>query len=350
MVLPQRLRPPSYEGMETGMEMRSLINFDDFLRDSLLPLEIMGIKAVILNKGAVERGLFVSTTYKTITVEEKKKIGNTVETICLPDKEYRNNSYNYRNIEKNGLPKKGTLLQCGDVIVGKIVTKTNKDSKITYDNSVTVSSSEEGIVDKIFVTKSTDNYKLIKVRIRSLRIPELGDKFASRSAQKGTVGMILPQEDMPFTKDGIVPDIIMNPHALPSRMTISQLLCCVLNKECTINGEYGDCTPFTENSTNIVHKLCDKLEDSGFERHGYEDMYNGITGEKIKSKIFIGPTYYQKLKHMVKDKVYARSTGNVQLLTQQPQGIKGMVILYKKIKSLKMIILNIYKCFIQQCL
>ena len=104
------------------------------------------------------------------------------------------------------------------------------------------------------------------------------------------------------------------------RMTISQMLCCVLNKECTINGIEGDCTPFTDNSTNIVHKLCDELEKTGFERHGYEDMYNGMTGEKIKSKIFIGPTYYQKLKHMVADKVYARSTGNIQLLTQQPCG------------------------------
>ena len=135
--------------------------------------------SVILNKAAVDKGLFVSTTYKTITVEEKKKIGNTVESICLPDKEYQNNSFNYRNIDKNGLPKKGALLQVGDVIVGKVVTKISKDSKVTYDNSVTVSASEEGIVDKIFITKSADNYKLVKIRIRSLRVPELGDKFAS---------------------------------------------------------------------------------------------------------------------------------------------------------------------------
>jgi hypothetical protein len=105
------------------------------------------------------------------------------------------------------------------------------------------------------------------------------------------------------------------------RMTISQLLCCILNKVCTINGiEEGDCTPFTDNSTNIVHEICDKLEKSGFERHGYEEMYNGMTGRKIKSKIFIGPTYYQKLKHMVADKVYARNNGNIQLLTEQPVG------------------------------
>ena len=108
---------------------------------------------------------------------------------------------------------------------------------------------------------------------------------------------------------------------MPSRMTISQLLCCVLNKECTITGKEGDCTPFTENSKDIVHKLCDRLEETGFERHGYEYMYNGMTGERIQSQIFIGPTYYQKLKHMVVDKVYARSTGNIQLLTRQPAGI-----------------------------
>ena len=203
--------------METGMGLKRLITSKDGLRYSLLPPEMVGIKAVILNKAAVDKGLFVSTTYKTITVEEKKKIGNTVETICLPEKDYRNNSYNYRNIEKSGLPKKGALLQVGDVIVGKVVTKIGKDSKITYDNSVIISNGEEGIVDKIFITKSADNYKLVKIRIRSLRIPELGDKFASRSAQKGTIGMILPPEDMPFTADGIVPDIIINPHCMPSK-------------------------------------------------------------------------------------------------------------------------------------
>ena len=300
--------------------------------------------SLILNRAAVDKGLFVSTTYRTITVEEKKKIGNTVELICLPDKEYRNNSYNYRNLEKNGLPKKGSLMQTGDVIVGKVVAKTSKDNKVTYDNSVIISPSEEGIIDKIFITKSADNYKLVKIRLRSLRIPELGDKFASRSAQKGTVGMILPPEDMPFTKDGIVPDIIMNPHAMPSRMTISQLLCCVLNKQCTIDGVEGDCTPFTDTSTNVVHKLCNELEKTGFEKHGYEDMYNGMTGEKIKSQIFIGPTYYQKLKHMVADKVYARSTGNIQLMTMQP-----VKMLYKNavVISLKTNIYNRMMTFVK---
>ena len=122
------------------------------------------------------------------------------------------------------------------------------------------------------------------------------------------------------------------------RMTISQLLCCILNKQCTIDGIEGDCTPFTTNSTNIVHELCDRLEKTGYERHGYEDMYNGMTGEKIKSKIFIGPTYYQKLKHMVADKVYARSTGNIQLLTQQPvnqmpesDGLKPLLVILKRV-------------------
>ena len=136
--------------------------------------------AIILNKAAIDKGLFVSTTFKTITIEEKKKVGNNVEEICLPPKEFRNNSYNYNKLTKNGLPRKGVLLQAGDVIVGKIITKMNKEEKITYDNSVTISCAEEGVVDKIFITKNSDNYKLIKVRIRSLRIPELGDKFCSR--------------------------------------------------------------------------------------------------------------------------------------------------------------------------
>ena len=128
------------------------------------------------------------------------------------------------------------------------------------------------------------------------------------------------------------------------RMTISQLLCCILNKVCSISGiEEGDCTPFTDNSTNVVHDICDRLEKCGFERHGYEEMYNGMTGRKIQSKIFIGPTYYQKLKHMVADKVYARSTGNIQLLTEQP--VKKKRHMYNIISNICMCLYNNQKSY-----
>jgi DNA-directed RNA polymerase II subunit RPB2 len=152
--------------------------------------------------------------------------------------------------------------------------------------------------------------------MRSERIPTIGDKFSARSAQKGTVGMIYRQEDMPFTKDGIVPDLIMNPHAIPSRMTIGQLLECVMGKACVMDGVYGNSTPFNEVN---VEDIADILEEAGMERYGNEILYNSRTGEQITTQIFIGPTFYQRLKHMTADKMHSRgSSGPIVLLTRQP--------------------------------
>ena len=130
--------------------------------------------------------------------------------------------------------------------------------------------------------------------------------------------MILPTEDMPFTGDGMVPDIIINPHAIPSRMTINQLLECLGAKSAAIKGHFRDCTPFTGNSTDIMDKLCRELGELGFDENGNETMYSGITGEKLKYKIFMGPVYYQRLKHLVAEKIHSRDFGNVQSLTRQP--------------------------------
>jgi DNA-directed RNA polymerase II subunit RPB2 len=177
---------------------------------------------------------------------------------------------------------------------------------------------EEGYIDRIFESITPDGYLMIKVKIRYLRIPEIGDKTASRSAQKGTIGMILRQEDMPFTSEGIVPDIIINPHSQPSRMTINQLLECVAAKGAVINGKYVYSTPFSQYSHDIVETLTNDLFASGYERYGNETMYNGLTGEMFKTKIFIGPTYYQRLKHLVGCKIHARDHGSVQSLVRQP--------------------------------
>jgi DNA-directed RNA polymerase II subunit RPB2 len=160
---------------------------------------------------------------------------------------------------------------------------------------------------------------MIKVKIRSLRIPEVGDKVASRSAQKGTIGICLRQEDMPFTSEGIVPDIIINPHCLPSRMTINQLIECVASKAAVIRGEESVLsTPFSSFSHDIVDELTEKLAGCGYQRHGNETMYNGMTGEMFQTQIFLGPTYYQRLKHLVSSKIHARDHGNVQSLVRQP--------------------------------
>jgi DNA-directed RNA polymerase II subunit RPB2 len=296
--------------------------------------------SVIINHGAVQRGLFWATTYRTYSEEEKKE-GYNAEKIALPPLDKRKHDANYGLLDENGIvrlrhrvwtDKNGknqgggsVYVQKGDVIIGKLTIQTDKDGdEELTDCSVVIKKGEEGYIDRIFVSTTPNGYKLVKVVIRKIKIPEVGDKFASREAQKGTVGMVYPQEDMPWTGEGITPDIIINPHCIPSRMTINQLMESVLGKCCAIEGTYGDATPFTSSSIadektgkTIAEKLCDRLGMKGYQRCGNEMLYNGMTGEKM-GMFFIGPVYYQRLKHLVSDKLHARSTGPVTTLTRQP--------------------------------
>jgi DNA-directed RNA polymerase II subunit RPB2 len=195
----------------------------------------------------------------------------------------------------------------------------NKQGQTIYkDNSTSLRPNENGYIDKILISRNGDGYKFAKVRVRSIRIPTIGDKHASRSAQKGVIGMVYRQEDMPFSKSGVVPDIIMNPHAIPSRMTIGQLIECIMGKTCCLLGRYGDATPFSKFADKNLKNLMDILQSLGFERAGNEVLYNGRTGEQLSTEIFIGPTYYQRLKHMVDDKTHSRPTGPSVTLTRQP--------------------------------
>ena len=290
--------------------------------------------SIILNKGAVDRGLFWATTYRTHSAVEKKRGTYSFEQIGVPPLDKRRGDANYSLLDEHGIVRLrhptyvdengktcgggAVFVQKGDVLIGKILVQSSKsgDEELS-DNSLVLRKGEDGYVDRIFISTTPDGYKLVKVVVRKVRIPEVGDKFASRSAQKGTCGMIYPQEDMPWTRDGISPDLIMNPHALPSRMTINQLMESVLGKSCCIDGKLGDATPFTSSSVSIAETLCDRLGMNKFERTGKEMLYNGMTGEPM-GMVFIGTVYYQRLKHLVDDKMHARAQGPNATLTRQP--------------------------------
>jgi DNA-directed RNA polymerase II subunit RPB2 len=275
--------------------------------------------SILINQAAVDRGMFRSFAFKTIVAEEKKRSANSYENIGIPPSEIRCKSNNYQKLDSRGIIYEGKKVSAGDVVIGKIITKSTKAGGDNFvDNSIVIKIGEEGVIDKVFITQTPDGYRLVKIKIRTLRIPEIGDKFASRHAQKGTCGMILRPEDMPFTQDGTTPDIIINPHAFPSRMTINFFLESLGSKSSIHKGTERDCTAFSKSSTNIINDLYKELGDLGYTSNGYETMSSGYTGEQLEAKIFIGPVYYQRLKHLVGDKIHARDYGNVQSLTRQP--------------------------------
>ena len=275
--------------------------------------------SVLMNKGAIDRGLFRSFYYKTLIIEEKKRCTISSETICAISDNYKVRNFDYSKLNEDGIVKVGTYVGVGDVIVGKLQKCINKTSTEEWkDNSVIIKSGEEGFVDSVFLTTTPDGYRIVKIKIRNVKIPEIGDKVASRSAQKGTVAMILNHEDMPFTESGIVPDLIINPLCIPSRMTINQLIECLGAKSSVEKGKFCYCTAFSNYSQNIIPQLCRELKNLGMDEFANETMRNGMTGQSFSSKIFIGPTFYHRLKHLVSSKIHARNHGSLQALTRQP--------------------------------
>ena len=277
--------------------------------------------SILFNKGSIDRGLFLATIYHTEKDEDKKINGNE-EIRCKPDKTKTKNMKfaNYDKINSNGVVNENTLLNDRDIIISKIIPiKENKNDYTKtikyFDESYIYRSNETTFVDKNYIDTNGDGYNFCKVRLRNYRKPVIGDKFSSRHGQKGTIGNIIPEEDMPFTADGLKPDIIINPHAIPSRMTIAQLKETLLGKVLVQLGLYGDGTSFGNFDINIA---INELQNLGYHSKGNEIMYNGLTGEQLNCSIFIGPAFYQRLKHMVNDKQHSRSIGPMVNLTRQP--------------------------------
>jgi hypothetical protein len=325
--------------------------------------------SVIMNQSSIDRGLFRSIFFRSYKDEERRQGALVREELERPDPEctlaLRHGSY--KKLDEDGLAIPGERVNGDDVLIGKTtpLPPPEEDSgaprrcvarsarhalrrerlrtmrfcmrasvasahaltrrfrsrfalHYSYtkkDCSLSMKSTEAGHVDQVLLTTNDQGLRFVKVRIRSVRTPQIGDKFSSRHGQKGTCGMTYTQEDMPFTAEGISPDIIVNPHAIPSRMTIGHLVECLMGKVAALQGMEGDATPFTdvtvENISNMLHEL-------GYQRRGNEVCYNGHTGRQMGAMLFLGPTYYQRLKHTVDDKIHSRGRGPTQMLTRQP--------------------------------
>jgi DNA-directed RNA polymerase subunit B' len=281
--------------------------------------------AIIVNKGSIERGFGRSTYYRPCAAEELRYTGGLVDEDCIPDKDVKGykSEHDYRFLESDGIVYTESPVKEGDVVIGKTspprflsgADEYNLASNVRRESSFTMKHGEEGIVDFVLLTENEEGNKLVQVRLRDQRIPEIGDKFTSRHGQKGVIGLIVNQTDVPFTANGIIPDIIFSPHSVPSRMTMSHLIELVGGKVGALSGRFVDGTLFDSEPEDALRK---ELVSLGFRENGTETMYNGLTGVRYQARIFVGNQYYLKLKHMVANKIHSRARGPIQLLTRQP--------------------------------
>ncbi|KAH3679597.1 hypothetical protein WICMUC_000829 [Wickerhamomyces mucosus] len=281
--------------------------------------------SMIMNQSSIDRGLFRSLFFRSYMDQEKRVGMSVVEEFEKPNRSntLRLKHGTYEKLDVDGLIEPGVRVSGEDIIIGK-TTPIPPDveelgQRTVYhtkrDASTPLRSTENGIVDQVLITTNNEGLKFVKVRMRTTKVPQIGDKFASRHGQKGTIGVTYRREDMPFSSEGVVPDLIINPHAIPSRMTVAHLIECLLSKVSALSGLEGDASPFTEVTVDAISKL---LRENGYQSRGFEVMYNGHTGKKLMAQVFFGPTYYQRLRHMVDDKIHARARGPVQILTRQP--------------------------------
>ena len=287
--------------------------------------------SILFNEGSIKRGLFRTSYYNMYETREdsKQSSGERVDSRVVNMNDYqqqnavvnagRGEGYDYSNLDTNGLILENTMVTEKSVLIGQVVTNSKNAGRVV-DASIRPKKGQIGYVDKTYITEAANPdipSRIAKVRIREDRAPNIGDKFASRCGQKGTVGLIIPEKDMPFTADGVRPDLIVNPHAFPSRMTIGQFVETIMAKACVVYGAFGDCTAFV-NLGNKHATFGSMLQKENYSSTGTQVLYNGTTGEQIESEIFIGPTYYMRLKHMVKDKINFRARGPNTNLTRQP--------------------------------
>ncbi|MFP4524152.1 MAG: DNA-directed RNA polymerase subunit B [Candidatus Woesearchaeota archaeon] len=281
--------------------------------------------AIIINKGAIERGLARSTYFKPVTTEELRYSGGLIDEISVPDKDVKGykSEHDYRFLEGDGIIYPEAVVDEGDVVIGKTSPPRFLSSADEYnltqnqrrESSMALKHGEKGVVDFIFLTENAEGNKLVQARLREQRVPEIGDKFTSRHGQKGVISYVAPEADVPFSATGMKPDILFGTHGIPSRMTVSHLLELIGGKTGALAGRTVDGSVFSSEEEKDIRQ---ELKRLGFQDNGAETLYNGITGERYKVQIYIGNMYYLKLKHMVANKVHSRARGPIQLLTRQP--------------------------------
>jgi len=295
---------------------------------AVLPFDGYNIEdAIVLSKSSVDRGLARTFFYRIYDAEAKQYPGGMRDNFEIPNGEDNIRGYkgekSYRLLEEDGIVATESSVLGGDILIGKtspprfMEEYKEFESRGPYrrDTSIGVRPSESGVVDTVVMTQSHEGGKMYKIRVRDMRIPEIGDKFASRHGQKGVLGILAKNEDLPYTEQGITPDVLINPHAFPSRMTVGMMMESVTGKAAGIRGKQFDGSAFVGEKMDVVKNV---LEKAGFKYSGKEKMYDGRTGKSFLVDVFIGIVYYQKLHHMVADKIHARARGQVQMLTKQP--------------------------------